>query len=190
MRLGGNIMKMIVGLGNPGRKYQNTKHNIGFIMINGVFGSQDWQEKFEAKYKIINFAEEKIIVIQPLTYMNSSGQAVQRFVQYYDIKPSDIMVIRDDIDLPLANIRIKKDSSDGGHNGIKSIAECLGTYSFCQLKIGIANGNIKDAKKYVLAKLNKTELEIVYNKIQLVKSALEGFINKNIEWVMNNFNHN
>lgn len=182
-------MKMIVGLGNPGKKYQLTRHNVGFIIIDRIFDDIKWQKKFNGLYNVANFAEEKVLIIKPQTYMNLSGNSVRKFAAYYNIAPTDILVIHDDLDLPFLSIRIKKDSSDGGHNGIKSIHECLGTFAFCRLKIGIKNETDKDAKEYVLDTFSKKEVEILISKTDTFKSIIESFVTKDIEWVMNQYNH-
>ena len=132
-------MKLIVGLGNIGREYENTRHNIGFMVVDelarrlGVsFGKED-RSAYMAEYR----APEKIIIIKPTTYMNLSGVAVGAYANFYHIDPDDIAVIQDDMDMPVGQLRIRRKGSAGGHNGIKSIIACLGSQDFPRIKIGV-----------------------------------------------------
>ena len=134
-------MKLIVGLGNPGREYENTRHNIGFMALNYFPGNNFDGEKFNAMYKKTKIEEEDVLFIKPLTYMNLSGEAVERYVNFYKIDHKDILIIQDDLDLPTGTIRLKYKSSSGGHNGIKSIINLLGTDELPRLKVGISNNN-------------------------------------------------
>ena len=120
-------MKLIVGLGNPGKEYENTRHNVGFIVIDNYTSNLIWssEKNYMITSSIIN--GEKILFLKPLTYMNLSGYAVSQVANYYKISPDDILVIHDDLDLPIGEIKLKFNSSAGGHNGIKSIIEQLGT---------------------------------------------------------------
>ena len=134
-------MKLIVGLGNIGREYENTRHNIGFMVVDelarrlGVsFGKED-RSAYMAEYR----APEKIIIIKPTTYMNLSGVAVGAYANFYHIDPDDIAVIQDDMDMPVGQLRIRRKGSAGGHNGIKSITEHLGTDAYPRFKIGIGH---------------------------------------------------
>ena len=132
-------MKLIVGLGNIGREYENTRHNIGFMVVDelarrlGVsFGKED-RSAYMAEYR----APEKIIIIKPTTYMNLSGVAVGAYANFYHIDPDDIAVIQDDMDMPVGQLRIRRKGSAGGHNGIKSIIQELGSQDFPRVKIGV-----------------------------------------------------
>ena len=179
-------MKLIVGLGNPGSEYDNTRHNVGFIILDNYLQNENWLEKDNYLYvkKIIN--NEDVIFIKPLTYMNLSGNAVRKVVSYYKICLSDILIIHDDMDLPLDKYRIKYKSSSGGHNGIKSIIECLGSNEFCRLKIGIGKNKYIDTKNYVLGKLSKAELTIIKNNIY--NEIIDCFITDGIDKCMNKYN--
>ena len=130
-------MKIIVGLGNPGSSYNDTRHNVGFIVLDNYLGDVKWKKKFNAEYyeEIIN--GEKVLFVKPLTYMNLSGDAVVQFVNYYDIDLSDILVVHDDLDLKFGTYKLKTNSCDGGHYGIKSIINRLNSKDFARLKIGI-----------------------------------------------------
>lgn len=180
-------MKLIVGLGNPGKDYENTRHNIGFMIIDNYVGSVNWKEKYNALYieQIIN--GEKIVFVKPLTYMNLSGNSVIQFVNFYKIAPGDIIVIQDDLDLPLGKVRIKNNSSSGGHNGIKSIIDRLGTNSFIRIKIGISN-TIYDTKDYVLGKFNKEEKNILDNNMVVYKDVINTIISEGVVEAQSRFN--
>ena len=135
-------MKLIVGLGNPDKEYTNTRHNIGFRVINEYLSAHQkditWQNKFNALYTTLTLNNEKFLFIKPQTYMNLSGDSLVQFVNFYKVPLKDILVIHDDLDLPIGNYRLKINSSSGGHNGIKSIIERLGSNEFARLKIGIS----------------------------------------------------
>lgn len=186
-------MKLIVGLGNIGKEYENTRHNIGFMVVDelarrlGVtFGKED-RSAYAAEYR----APEKIIIIKPTTYMNLSGIAVGAYANFYHIDPEDIAVIQDDMDMPVGQLRIRRKGSAGGHNGIKSIAEHLGTSDFPRFKIGIGHPerNNKAVINHVLHAFqgeDKTTIEAAVNEMT---AALEDWIKtSDIEQVMQEHN--
>ena len=186
-------MKLIVGLGNIGKEYENTRHNIGFMVVDelarrlGVtFGKED-RSAYAAEYR----APEKIIIIKPTTYMNLSGIAVGAYANFYHIDPEDIAVIQDDMDMPVGQLRIRRKGSAGGHNGIKSIAEHLGTSDFPRFKIGIGHPerNNKAVINHVLHAFqgeDKTAIEAAVNEMA---AALEDWIKtSDIEQVMQEHN--
>lgn len=181
-------MKLIVGLGNPGKDYENTRHNIGFMVLDNYLTSCTWQKKFNAEYTTITINNEKAILVKPLTYMNLSGDAVVEYVNYYKIAAKDILVIHDDLDLPFGKIRIKASSSAGGHNGIKSIIERLGNNNFARLKIGISHNTNGDTKDFVLGKFNKEQLEELAKLYPITNKVIDAFINYDINKVMNDYN--
>ena len=208
-------MKLIVGLGNPGKEYKMTRHNIGFIILDYYFESEawknnsndydedairlmidnmtsvsSWKEKFDALYKDITIEGEKIIFVKPTTYMNLSGDAVIKFVNFYKINPEDILIIQDDLDLPFGKIRIKYDSSSGGHNGIKSIINNLGTQKFGRLKIGISHNATGDTKNYVLGIFTEEEQKKLISILPKTNKIINDFICYNIKQAMINYNNN
>lgn len=183
-------MKMIVGLGNPGKDYEKTRHNIGFMCVDNYVDNSNWKEKFNAMYQQIIVNNEKVLIVKPLTYMNLSGNAVRKFVEYYNININDILVIQDDLDLPVGQIRLKMKSSAGGHNGIKSIIDNLGSNEFARLKIGIAKDSGKDIKDYVLGKFTLEELERVDKSVGLSKEIINYYLINDIEKTMNIYNKN
>lgn len=181
-------MKLIVGLGNPGKDYENTRHNIGFMVLDYYADNNNWKEKWNSLYTELNMNGEKILLIKPLTYMNLSGHAVIQFINFYKIELKDILIIQDDLDLAVGKYRLKTNSSNGGHNGIKSIINELGNQNFTRLKIGISNNKQIDTKDYVLGKFSKNELEIFKELYPTFKEIINSFIVNGIEKTMNKFN--
>ncbi|MBE6140076.1 MAG: aminoacyl-tRNA hydrolase [Firmicutes bacterium] len=179
-------MKLIVGLGNPEKKYDNTRHNVGFMILDNYLNGEIWQEKFNALYIKKNINEEVVYFIKPLTYVNLSGLALKQYVNYFNIDIKDILVIHDDLDIEIGKYKLKRNSSSGGHNGIKSIIKELNTDAFLRLKIGIKNNDLNDIIDFVLGKFKSTELELINNKIYL--EIINSFIKNGIEKTMNIYN--
>lgn len=181
-------MKLIVGLGNIGEEYDNTRHNVGFMALDSYLGNVKWSENKKALIYKNNNESENVIFIKPTTYMNLSGDAVSYYMNYYKIDVKDLLVIHDDMDLEIGTIRLKFDSSSGGHNGVKDIINHLGTKKFLRLKIGISKP--KDNKiDYVLSKFGKNEKEILASEFLKTNEIIDEFIsNKNIESIMNKYN--
>jgi len=164
-------MKLIVGLGNPDKKYNLTRHNFGFLVLDKL--ASNWSEKAQWHCEIAKL--EDAILCRPLTYMNNSGQAVKAAADYYKINEADIIVIHDDLDLPLGQIRMGIYSSSAGHNGIKSIQEAVGK-DFIRLRLGIGrpNNQHQEMADYVLENFGKSEMEIVdATAIKTAKIALQ-----------------
>ena len=157
-------MKLIVGLGNPGKEYESTRHNIGYIFIDNFASSKEVKidkKKFNGLYNEITMNDEKIILLKPLSYMNLSGEVVEKYVNFFKIDINDILIINDDLDMDFGRIRLRPSGSSGGHNGLKNIALHLHTEQFKRLKIGISNNKLIDTKDYVLGKFSKEEKEIL-----------------------------
>ena len=186
-------MKLIVGLGNIGDKYNNTRHNIGFEVINQLANSFAFNEQFSVFENLalvlqtIIF-EKKVLLIKPTTFMNNSGQALRRFKDYYKIENKDILIVFDDCNLNLGNIRLKENGSSGGHNGIKSIISHLGCQNFSRLKLGIGCCDIAEMSKFVLGKFVKSEQNGVEEMIVDAKDAVELWVKEGPEKVMQKFN--
>ena len=177
-------MKLVVGLGNPGKDYENTRHNIGFMVLDYIKKDAKWKEKFDGLY----IKEEDVIYLKPLTYMNVSGFAVEKAANFFKIDPEDILIIQDDLDLPFNTYKLKKNSSSGGHNGIKSIIACLGTDSVLRLKIGIAHDRSIDTKDYVLSKFSKSNLEEFEQNLPLYAKIVEHFIKNDADSTISKYN--
>ena len=179
-------MKLVVGLGNIGNEFKKTRHNVGFMVLDNYLNTislnmPDWQEKMESYFYKIIINNEEVIFIKPMTYMNLSGIAVAKVSKYYNIAPENILVIQDDVDLPLASYRMKKNSSFGGHNGIKSIISELNTDAFGRLKIGIGKNPHIPTDKYVLGKFSNEELETLKMNYANYNRCIDLFINENID---------
>ena len=181
-------MKLIVGLGNPGKEYENTRHNIGYMVLNNFPGNNNWQRKFNGEYCTQLINGKKIIFLKPLTYMNLSGICVAEYVNYFKINTQDILIVQDDLDLPYLKFKIKYKSSSGGHNGIKSIISSLGTDAIPRLKIGISHDRAIDTKDYVLAKFNKEELALFDESSKKYNEIISCFINEDVNQCMLKYN--
>lgn len=181
-------MKLIIGLGNPGKDYQNTRHNVGFLILDNYLGNVDWKEKFNALYFEKRINSEKVVFVKPLTFMNLSGNAVVKYVNYYNVNIDDILVIQDDLDLPFSTYKLKKNSSAGGHNGIKSIINCLGSQDFLRLKIGVSINKSIDTKDYVLGRFSKEEKDKLDSLQKTFNEIIESFVIVGISKTMNIYN--
>ena len=181
-------MKLVVGLGNPGKEYDKTRHNIGFMVLDDYLGNVKWSTKFNALYYESVINKEKVLFVKPLTYMNNSGNAVGEFVRYFNIDMKDILVIQDDLDLNVGDYKLKCHSSSGGHNGIKSIINSLGNQDFPRLKVGIGSVKKDQVIDYVLGKFSKVELETLNSEFITFGKIIDSFINVGIDKTMNVYN--
>ncbi len=185
-------MKLIVGLGNPGDEYKNTRHNIGFQLLDYIAREKNVEflrNKFNGDYIDLSINGEKVILLKPLSYMNLSGSVVQKFVSYYKINLDDILIIQDDLDMSFGKIKIVYDSSSGGHNGIKDIERCLGSRKYARLKIGIAHDKSIDTKDYVLGKFSKEEENILLQVDKNLVNVIDDFCKISLDRMMNKYNH-
>ena len=183
-------MKMIVGLGNPGKEYENTRHNIGFIIVDNYAKKNNIQfsEKFNGLFAKVFLNGEYFILLKPLSYMNLSGTIVKKYADYYKIKPEDILVIQDDLDLPVGKIKLKYKGSCGGHNGIRNIIDELKTEIFPRFKIGIGKDNNILVKDFVLGKFGKDDNAKIQKICEFAPNILEDFLTKDFEKVMSKYN--
>ncbi len=185
---------LIVGLGNPEIQYEGTRHNIGFQIIdkvlNGMPKTGEVVHKFESFYWELNFRNKKYYFQKPLTYMNLSGKAVAKFAKKHDIEPKNILVIYDDLDLSLGQIRIRKQGGAGGHNGVKSLIDELGTEKFNRLRFGIGRPNSSEQVDFVLSKFAEDEIKSVEETVQRSFEAIKFSLVSGIEATMNKFNKN
>ena len=182
-------MKLIVGLGNPGDEYKNTRHNIGFMVVDNYLNNDNnFIIKFNGMYKRKKVNNEDVIFLKPLSYMNLSGKVVKNYVDYFKININDILIISDDLDMPCFKIKLKYKGSSGGHNGLKNISENLHTEEFKRLKIGISNDKTIDTKTYVLSKFNKEEFELLNKKLEVTKNIINDFVEMDFEKLMSKYN--
>ena len=184
-------MKMIVGLGNPGKEYEYTRHNIGFMMIDEYarhYNITGFKTKFNGLFAKVYRNGEYFILLKPLSYMNLSGTVVKRFASFFKIKPEDILVIHDDLDLPVGKIKIKFKGSSGGHNGIQNIIDNLKTEIFPRFKVGIDKDENILYKDYVVGKFNKSDLEKINKIYEFSSDIIDDFLDYDIEKVMSKYN--
>jgi len=186
-------MKLVVGLGNPGSEYRDTRHNVGFLVVDELARRwqvpDDWREKFSAlQIKTLRGAEP-VIIVKPLTFMNLSGQAVAGLAGFYKVEPAAVFVVTDEVALPVGRLRARRDGGAGGHNGLKSIIEHLGTPAFPRLRVGVGRGDSRrDLVDHVLGRFEAGERETVSAAVLRAADAAEMFVSEGIERVMNVFN--
>ena len=185
-------MAMVVGLGNPGAKYERTRHNIGFDCLNRLhakLGSPSLQAKFEGQFTKGRFGQRDVCLVWPLTFMNCSGRCVAQFARFYKIEIQNILVICDDLSLPLGKLRIRKSGSSGGQKGLNDIIKSLGTQDVPRLRIGIdPTPEHWETTDYVLNKFSASERAIVDDGLVKAVSAVASWLCDGIEVAMNDFN--
>lgn len=186
-------MKLVVGLGNPGAEYRETRHNVGFKVADALVDrwrvADQWREKFDALQIKTIAGEEPVIIAKPITFMNLSGQAIAGLAGFYKIEPADILIVTDDVALPLGRLRARREGGAGGHNGLKSIIQSLATQAFPRMRVGVGRGdNRRDLADHVLGRFEADERDTVSAAVLRAADATEMFISEGIERVMNVFN--
>ena len=184
-------MKIIVGLGNPGPEYKNTRHNIGYMVLEELairHPVEKQDAKFDALIGQIRMGGEKVLLVKPLTYMNLSGRAVQPLVHWHKLDLKDLIVVYDDMDLPLGRLRIRAGGGSGGHKGIKSIIERLSTPDFARIRLGIGRAAERDAVDWVLGRFGPDEKDEAQCAVKRAADALEKWVTAGLESTMNTFN--
>ncbi|GFZ26834.1 aminoacyl-tRNA hydrolase [Lactobacillus corticis] len=185
-------MKIIAGLGNPGKKYDRTKHNTGFMALETYLQANHLelsQEKFEGRYTKEKINGEDVILLEPLTFMNESGRSIAAVANFFKVDPSDILVIHDDMDMPLGKIRIRANGKSGGHNGIKSIIRDLGTEKFNRLKIGIRHPEKTSVVSWVLTPFTGDQQKEMDAAFQTAEQVIADFIaGRDAQYLMNKYN--
>ena len=184
---------LVVGLGNPGQKYANTRHNMGFLTVDLLAekaGVKLNKVKFKSAYNILNFAGCKCLVMKPQTYMNLSGEAVREAVQFYKVPADHVLVIYDDVSLPVGKLRVRPTGSAGGHNGIKNIIAHLGTQNFPRVKIGTGApaGGGADMIDWVIGEPSKAEKKVLLESFERAIDAAACIIEHGCQKAMNDFN--
>ncbi len=182
-------MKMIVGLGNPGIRYEWTRHNIGFQVVDRLASLNHitlGSRRFKALYGVGSIGAQQVVLAKPLTFMNLSGDSVRKLIDYFEVGMEDLVVVHDDLDLPVGRIRIKRKGGDGGHQGIRSIIESLGGNNFLRLKVGIGRPpKGKEAAEYVLEPLDETERSEFEGVLSPAAESLEAIVLKGVDMAMN-----
>ncbi|MDD3392058.1 MAG: aminoacyl-tRNA hydrolase [Bacilli bacterium] len=186
-------MKLIVGLGNSGKEYDNTRHNVGFKFIDTYLENKKitiFHNKFDGLYTTSIINGEKVIFLKPQKYMNLSGEVIEQYVNFYKIDLKDILIVHDDLDIPCGKIKIKSQGSSGGHNGLKNIELHLGTQNYKRLKIGVSRPINTDIINYVLGNFNQEEKTIIDNICQKSSDIIDYYLNNSFENFMNKYNQN
>jgi PTH1 family peptidyl-tRNA hydrolase len=193
-------MKLIAGLGNPGRRYQKTRHNLGFMCLNRFGRTQGIKlnkNRFRARVGLGKVADNEVILARPQTYVNSSGESISRLVNRYKISLDDLIVIHDDLDLPTGKIRIRRGGGSGGHKGVESVTAELGSPDYYRVRIGIGRPPATedspeitedDIIDYVLSEFTPEEKKIITNTIPVVSEAVLFLITEGLTAAMNKYN--
>lgn len=188
-----NVDYILVGLGNPGKEYEKTRHNIGFMTLDFISKKLNIDfntQKFKSSYGLGNFGDKKVILLKPQTFMNLSGQAVVLLMSFYKVPPENVILIYDDISLPVGKIRIRKQGSHGGHNGVKNISALTGSNNFPRIKIGVGDKPNEhwDLSDWVLSKFSKDEMGLIESNMPKIYESLELILQGKIDQAMNSFN--
>ena len=185
-------MKLIAGLGNPGIKYDRTKHNTGFMAIDHYLNKNNLdlnKDKFEGHWTKEKINGEDVIILEPQTFMNESGRSIAQVANFFKIAPSDVLVIQDDMDMPIGKIRIRSNGKSGGHNGIKSIIRDLGTEKFNRLKIGIRHPEKTSVVSWVLTPFNAEQQKLMGDAFETSTEIINDFIDgHDSQYLMNKYN--
>lgn len=184
-------MYIIAGLGNPGKEYSKTRHNVGFDVIDNIADKYNVslnKLKFNSIYGEVNIDGNKIILVKPVTYMNRSGIAISEILNFYKINIENLIVVYDDIDISLGSIRIRPHGSSGTHNGMKSIIQSLGSDKFPRIRIGVGKNNRIDLAEYVLSKFTNEERIEIDNTVEAASDASIDIIKNGIDNAMQKFN--
>ena len=186
-------IKLIVGLGNPGDKYVNTRHNIGFKFVNALVkvSSVDAPKKVTLKSHLFQpvYDDQKLLAIKPQTFMNLSGEAVVAVMNFYKLKPSEICVVTDDLDVPFGKVRVRAKGGAGTHNGMKSVIQQLGSQEFMRLRLGIGpKPEFMDSKDFVLQNFSSTEQDVLPTMVSDMAAAFIQYMDEPVDMIMNRLN--
>lgn len=185
-------MKLIVGLGNPGKEYEKTRHNIGFRTLDAFAERHQFsfsKMKMNGVYAEGILKGEKVVLLKPQKYMNLSGEVVSEWLKFYKIPVEDLLVISDDLDLPLGKYKLKQRGSCGGHNGLRNIELQVGTQEYKRLKIGISNNKTIETADYVLGKFNQEEQKILDMQMEQILNLLDDYLQYSFLDLMSKYNH-
>src|SRR5215469_15615808 len=185
------MLKLVVGLGNPGSRYEGTRHNVGFEVVDrlakGGSGAK-FARKFEGLLAETEIDFRRVLLLKPETFMNLSGRSVGQAVRFFKVAPTDLLVVCDDLSLPLGKLRLRPGGSDGGQKGLRDIASHLGTDQFPRLRIGIGDREDLDAADYVLSRFRSSERPVIDDALILASQAVAVWVTQGIEAAMNRFN--
>jgi PTH1 family peptidyl-tRNA hydrolase len=187
----GASMKLIAGLGNPGSKYDDTRHNVGFRVVDALaerFGEKVRRKKFNALTEEVHAEDTKLLLMKPQDYMNRSGHAVATAAGFYKLGPADVLVVTDDMALDVGRLRIRAKGSAGGHNGLKDIIARFGSDDFARLRVGIGDSGRMDSADYVLSRFSAEERAIVDNAVQTAVDAICCWLRDGVDIAMTRYN--
>lgn len=184
-------MKLIIGLGNPGKEYENTRHNTGFMVLDCLSKKLNVdinQSKFKGLYVKTKYKGEDVILLKPQTYMNLSGESVRQVMDFFKIAQEDILVVYDDLDMPVGKLRLRQNGSAGGHNGIKNIILHTGSQNFNRIRVGIDRSKVIKVVDYVLARFTKDEQPYIEEGIERASDAIIDYLEYGFNHAMNKYN--
>jgi peptidyl-tRNA hydrolase, PTH1 family len=184
-------MRVVVGLGNPGNKYHGTRHNVGFAVIDGLASSPSagkFQSRFQAQVAELMEGQEKVLLVKPETFMNLSGRSVRQIVDSYQLPLTDVLVVCDDVNLPLGRLRARAKGTHGGHNGLRDIQNHLGTTEYSRLRLGVDAGGGGELTDHVLGRFRPSERPVIEDSLALAVQAVSVWIQQGIEVCMNRYN--
>ena len=184
-------MKLIVGLGNPGKEYEGTRNNCGFMVVDELankLNTEINQNKFKGLYTKVKYHREDVILLKPQTYMNLSGESVIAAMNFFKLDKEDIIVIYDDLDMPVGKLRLRKTGSAGGHNGIKNIIAHLSSQDFKRIRVGIDRHKYMKVVDYVLSRFAKEETEAINQGIDKASDAVLDYLDHDFDYIMNRYN--
>jgi len=186
-------MRIVVGLGNPGKQYHGTRHNVGFAVIDGLAASPSagrFQSRFSASVAELLEGEQKVLLVKPETFMNLSGRSVRQLVDFYQLPLEELLVVCDDVNLPLGKLRVRTKGSHGGHNGLRDIQNHLGTQEYSRLRIGVGAADEKELVDHVLGRFRPSERPVIDDAVMQAIQAVSTWIQQGVEVCMNRFNAN
>lgn len=184
-------MYAVVGLGNPGSKYTGTRHNVGYAVVDVLAkspGADRFRDKFQAEVAELNEGGDKILLVKPQTFMNLSGQSVRKLVDFYHLEPQQVLIVCDDVNLPLGKLRFRPKGTHGGHNGLRDIQNHLGTNEYPRLRLGVDAPDEKDMVDHVLGKFRPSEKPMIDEAIRTAAEAVAVWWKSGIEKCMNLYN--
>ena len=184
-------MKVVVGLGNPGKQYHGTRHNVGFAVIDALAASphcERFASRFSAQVAELREDQEKVLLVKPETFMNLSGRCVRQVLDFYQIELADLFVVCDDVNLPLGKLRIRPKGSHGGHNGLRDVQNHLGTSDYARLRIGVDAAGEGELVDHVLGRFRPGERPVIDEAIALAVQAVSVWIREGIDACMNRYN--
>ena len=183
--------KLVVGLGNPGRRYAGTRHNVGYAVIDSLLESPHASQlvaRFSARIGELREGPQKILLVKPETFMNLSGRCVREVLDFYQLPLEDLLVVCDDVNLPLGKLRFRARGSHGGHNGLRDIQLHLGTIEYSRLRIGVDAPGERDMVDYVLGRFGPTERAVIDDAVRTAAQAVIGWVERGTEACMNQYN--